>query len=63
MTDNTQPLTPEQVVEMLEAADAANPSAVREMAEEMIRTGEVTNETTLDQLREILAARYPVKRQ
>ena len=46
MTDNTQPLTPEQVVEMLEAADAANPSPIRQIAEELIRSGEVTPETT-----------------
>jgi hypothetical protein len=47
MTDNTQPLTPEQVVEMLEAADAANPSPIRQIAEELIRSGEITPETTL----------------
>jgi len=51
--------TPEEAVAMIEAADAAAPNHYRSVAEEMLRSGEITPDSTFADAKGALEKRYP----
>ncbi|MBS1799555.1 MAG: hypothetical protein JSS95_06980 [Acidobacteria bacterium] len=56
---NNETPSPNQAVAMIEAADAATPSHFRDLAEEMLRTGEITPNSTFADANGALEKRYP----
>lgn len=61
MTKNTEPLTSEQAIAQIEDAESSEPSPLRVFAENLIRSGEVNDETTFADAKALLEAQYVVK--
>ena len=60
MTTNkpTETLTPEQAVAWIEADAASRPDHTRDLAETMIRTGQVNDKTTIADAKVLLDQHY-----
>lgn len=55
--------TPEQAVAMIEAADTATPNHFRDLAEQMLSSGEITENSTFADAKLILQKHYAVQQQ
>lgn len=58
-TMKDKPMTPEQAVAAIEAEYAATPGATRDLAEQMIRSGEITEGSTFADAKAALEKLYP----